>query len=1096
MTRVIHPNPHTPRINTLLFVTVLLLGLSILSPLTAGDGMGFYPKKKMDDEAYTATWEVRQLAGVEYLNGTHEKLSLFLTVTSFQPGENITIAVPFRTLPLSMSGEALSEKDFKDRYRMGEIGKAAKMQDMEEVKAKFADDFETTFMWGVTSALGGVPAAALYEYHHHTYSDDAYTSGGKGITEEGGFAGGGSGPPKAVQHYEFEGGSIDVYDAKTSGMTAQELVEVLNLSLPEGLLEVFDAYSEHYVALINATSMPPIAEERFDLLKEYAPETLSELVDNITANPILENRTVWDVYYHFDDNLDEELHNNNLTKNNYTLGRELRDVLKDLVFAAYGQASFEGYRIDAVLPLDEGKMYFPLGTSAGWENPIHEIRVVFSLPPDRSLDSSEEGHNAYIDGRHYYLFSYDNANPDFDIEGTVHPSDGEDEALRNQWLCEHSFYFALLISSALLFLIWFVGAFILARVLELKMTPRDILKPKFIALFPLTVLFSIWMALGLVLVYTGRMGSTTPKKDRSSARNEEARHDEKTGDAIESGQDMGEPAGAAYPGYGPWREQRGIDPVLRESFELSEMLIYLGFFEFLFIIVFSFEILYATCCGFFIPMLLLIGSATSQVNKLFVHRNKLKRSRRATQRGISPHFYQGYPGDYYPPPFNYKYPGGQYPPAYGPMYPHGYAPPHPMPRGGLLSSISQELFKHRNYPPLSRNVEKWEAFFSSARGRRITSLIVSAFFLHIALLILLPLSLAMESETLFMAVLAFFMLSHTLISFLPAAVFIHLNLSDKATRGKPSNISTVSSLKRVLSPESDIFRPLVLQSLAVIIVVVFMLLMQEGWNEFMFIYVVYLIVYVAAGAFYTSLMNKAVPHYFLPSSVENIRKEARRDGGIILLLTSITFLLAIPPFVLLYNNELTDIYENASFGMPLLMILFFQWLIMPFYVFLRKNTSNTLSPANIAFIPVYLLLLAPIFIYSGGGSWESIRMYIFFFPLTTLILGSFLSTYPRALQDKQGLAVSRVLKYSGIVFAFSIYFLAFFTDNFLDMYSTRQLVAGVFLFFYGYYLLMGAWGFRYAYTRTGMAQGLPEEAIEGIEEASQSFYALTREREP
>ena len=80
--------------------------------------------------------------------------------------------------------------------------------------------------------------------------------------------------------------------------------------------------------------------------------------------------------------------------------------------------------IEAVLPLDQGKMYFPLGTSVGWENPIHDTRVVFSLPDDRSLESSQSGSSAYVDGEHHYLFSYPNANPDFDIDGEVRDSDG------------------------------------------------------------------------------------------------------------------------------------------------------------------------------------------------------------------------------------------------------------------------------------------------------------------------------------------------------------------------------------------------------------------------------------------------------------------------------------------------------------------------------------------------------------------------------------------------------------------------------------------------------------------------------------------------
>ena len=156
--------------------------------------------------------------------------------------------------------------------------------------------------------------------------------------------------------------------------------------------------ANHYVALINANSTPPIDIEGFRLLQNYTPETLADVEAYIRAHPQIKVDTVHDVYYHFHHVMDRELEERRMNGSSIDRGMEYRleDYLFDLIYALYWKTNVEGFMITADLSLNSGKLYFPPGTSAGWENPIADTEVVFVLPSDRKFVSPVPGRGAYL----------------------------------------------------------------------------------------------------------------------------------------------------------------------------------------------------------------------------------------------------------------------------------------------------------------------------------------------------------------------------------------------------------------------------------------------------------------------------------------------------------------------------------------------------------------------------------------------------------------------------------------------------------------------------------------------------------------------------
>jgi len=93
----------------------------------------------------------------------------------------------------------------------------------------------------------------------------------------------------------------------------------------------------------------------------------------------------------------------------------------DFFLSAYSNAT-NGMEISMTLPIKNGEIFYPLGTGIAWSTPIEDTKILVEM--DRSLDASFLNiQNSVIDdNKRYYLWSFKNWNPDFDIKGTVAPS--------------------------------------------------------------------------------------------------------------------------------------------------------------------------------------------------------------------------------------------------------------------------------------------------------------------------------------------------------------------------------------------------------------------------------------------------------------------------------------------------------------------------------------------------------------------------------------------------------------------------------------------------------------------------------------------------
>ena len=148
----------------------------------------------------------------------------------------------------------------------------------------------------------------------------------------------------------------------------------------------------------------------------------------------------------------------------HAVRNDLREYMEGLVDAVFGSTDFAGEVLTVELPLDNGKVFFPLGTSAGWPNAVGDIDVLFAVPEGKDLDLPGTM-DAFIAGRHCYLFQMQQAKPDFDLESEVMAgsTDRAAEASRAGFLYDNAVGLADIIAGIVLVIAWLAAALLARR---------------------------------------------------------------------------------------------------------------------------------------------------------------------------------------------------------------------------------------------------------------------------------------------------------------------------------------------------------------------------------------------------------------------------------------------------------------------------------------------------------------------------------------------------------------------------------------------------------------------------------------------------------
>ncbi|UCF08084.1 MAG: hypothetical protein JSW28_10675 [Thermoplasmata archaeon] len=476
-------------ISVLIFVVIFYTTCISFVPPVDGDGMpavSYREGEKEPPEVFSSIFESRQLATVALVNDTHQRISLFLSVYSLDPGSNLTILVPLRTLPVTISGEPIKEGEFRNTYNIERAEDEVRKQDMDAALDKLGSRTKECLGFAFGSMVWTLPGEYTRQRIHQRGGYSDLSLGMEGESKD-------YGPPEPIQHYEFDGFSIDVFNV-SAGPKLTDYIEQKGLSIPES--DVLDQYNNHFIAVIESMTRPPIIESDFKGLKDYVPNTIEYLKEKLKEEPDKNEYEIRSLKYDLHSKINNEARDNLSSPAIY----ELEDVMDELVDACFGEADFEGEIIHVELPLDEGKMFFPLGTSGGWPNAIGDIDILFKVPEDKAL-ALPQSEDAFFDGYHWYLIQMEHANPDYDLESPITNADVEKKSRMEQAgiIYDNAPLLGFLIIAPIVLFLWFVTSLLVVKVRKMK-DVKVLKNPMLWALLGLSLIISIPGALLVLLV--------------------------------------------------------------------------------------------------------------------------------------------------------------------------------------------------------------------------------------------------------------------------------------------------------------------------------------------------------------------------------------------------------------------------------------------------------------------------------------------------------------------------------------------------------------------------------------------------------------------
>jgi len=203
--------------------------------VACGCGMALAPSK-----VFNSLKESNAYLVVDVKDDNSFTLRPFFRFVSLEKPENVTMVFPLKSLPKDFKAEKKTLSEFKLGEGFDEYDKAHDQQDIGKLLQRIgAGSVIGLPLYAI--GIGGSFVIALF---------------GTFVGFIGGIGSFGSG---AVAHYDFEGGSMDIYDA-SSNSTLTELVTKLGFESEGKVKELVEKYKDYYVAVLTIDVQTPLPE--------------------------------------------------------------------------------------------------------------------------------------------------------------------------------------------------------------------------------------------------------------------------------------------------------------------------------------------------------------------------------------------------------------------------------------------------------------------------------------------------------------------------------------------------------------------------------------------------------------------------------------------------------------------------------------------------------------------------------------------------------------------------------------------------------------------------------------------------------------------
>ncbi len=267
------------------FLSILLLGLFFVPTVNAcGCGLAL-----SDMKVFNALKETQAYLMIDIQDkNTYNEMPFFRMVSMDEPYD-VTIVFPIDGIPSNVEGKTMPAKQFLEDYKINIAEKHITEQSFSGLIKKVSKDFEYSSS-SVFYLSNGILGLGIGFTRTMSGSIGAISKSARGL-----------GP---IAHFEFEGGSLDIYDVKSMD-TLEEFVKTVNITLTGKVQELVTKYNNYYVAVLylkvpsalsadlrNQLKLCPEQTERvkqkLQEKTEFSYMEIRDLIEGSCRNPLQE----------------------------------------------------------------------------------------------------------------------------------------------------------------------------------------------------------------------------------------------------------------------------------------------------------------------------------------------------------------------------------------------------------------------------------------------------------------------------------------------------------------------------------------------------------------------------------------------------------------------------------------------------------------------------------------------------------------------------------------------------------------------------------------------------------------------------------------
>jgi hypothetical protein len=240
----------------ILFSVFLVLSIFLIQQVSAcGCGIAI-----ADMKVFNSLKETQAYLMIDIIDQTTYNEMPFFRMVSMEEPYNVTIVFPIDVVPYDVQGKRMTPNEFLSAY---EIPLAEKYLDRQSFS-------------GLLKNIGkniGESSSGVF-----ALSNGFFGFGALVMRASGSFGGNkmaGSIESLAIAHFEFEGGSMDIYDVSSVG-TLDEFIKGLNINATDQVKELIDKYKNYFVAVLHLKVESVLSSEERAHLSE-CPDTTADV---------------------------------------------------------------------------------------------------------------------------------------------------------------------------------------------------------------------------------------------------------------------------------------------------------------------------------------------------------------------------------------------------------------------------------------------------------------------------------------------------------------------------------------------------------------------------------------------------------------------------------------------------------------------------------------------------------------------------------------------------------------------------------------------------------------------------------------------------